>query len=419
MKTLIKLSTATFLKLNSSAGAYNESTDDSERIYGDGTNSSIGPQINTYYFDKKALIEIAKTQYFGQLADTRTMPKHYGKKIKQYLYLPLLDDRNINDQGIDATGATIANGNLYGSSKDIGTIAGKIPTLTEHGGRVNRVGFKRIEVEGTMAKFGFFDEYSQESIDFDTDSQLQMHIRRESTRGANEITEAQLQIDLINAAGVIRFGGAATIDAEITGESTDVISIPTYEGLMKLGITLDDNKTPKTTKIITGSRLIDTKTIDGARYIYIGSEMIPTLRRMKDLHNEKAFIDARHYAAAGTLAKGEIGAVDQFRFILVPEMFHWSGAGATETAANAGYRATGGNYDIFPMLVVGSDSFTTIGFQTNGKKVKWKINHKTPMDNVNTLDPYGETGFYSIKWYYGFMVQRPERIALYKTVAEI
>ena len=241
----IKLSQATFLTAMSASAAFNDSTNDSERIYGDGTNSSIGSQINTYYYDKKALIEIAKEQYFGQLADTTSMPKHMGKKIKKYLYLPLLDDRNINDQGIDATGATIANGNLYGSSKDIGTITGKIPTLTEHGGRVNRVGFKRIEVEGTMAKFGFFDEYSQESIDFDTDSQLQMHIRRESTRGANEITEAQLQVDLLNAAGVIRFGGAATQDTELTGESTDVISVPTYEGLMKLGITLDDNKCPK------------------------------------------------------------------------------------------------------------------------------------------------------------------------------
>jgi len=415
----IKLSTATYLSAMSASAAFNTSTGDSERIYGDGTNSSIGPQINTYYYDKKALIEMAKEQFFGQLADTKSMPKHFGKKIKQYLYLPLLDDRNINDQGIDATGATIANGNLYGSSKDIGTIVGKIPTLTEHGGRVNRVGFKRIEVEGTLSKFGFFDEYTQESLDFDTDPQLQMHIRRETTRGANEMTEAQLQVDLINAAGVTRFGGSATQDNEITGESTGVISLPTYEGLMKMGITLDDNKAPKNTKLISGSRLIDTKTIDGARYIYIGSELIPTLRRMKDLHGEKAFVDARQYAAAGTLAKGEIGAIDQFRFILVPEMLHWAGKGAAATAANAGYRETAGKYDIFPMLTVGSGSFTTIGFQTNGKKVKWKINHKAPSSNVNTLDPYGETGFYSIKWYYGFMALRPEWISCYKVVAEV
>ena len=64
-----------------------------------------------------------------------THRKHYGRKIKKYHYLPLLDDRNVNDQGIDATGAYISNGNLYGSSKDIGYISGKIPTLTEHGGR--------------------------------------------------------------------------------------------------------------------------------------------------------------------------------------------------------------------------------------------------------------------------------------------
>jgi N4-gp56 family major capsid protein len=153
--------------------------------------------------------------------------------------------------------------------------------------------------------------------------------------------------------------------------------------------------------------------------MYVGSEMLPTLRRMKDLHGEKAFVDARFYAAAGTLAAGEFGAIDQFRFILVPEMFHWAGKGKAETAANAGYRATGGFYDVFPMLCVGAESFTTIGFQTNGKKVKWKIQHKAPSDNLSTWDPYAETGFYSIKWYYGFMVQRPERIALYKVVAEI
>jgi N4-gp56 family major capsid protein len=227
MKATFKISNAEVLRSLSISADFNDSTNDSERIYGDGTNSSIGPQLNTYYYDKKALIEIAKEQYFGQLADVTSMPKHYGKTIKKYHYLPLLDDRNINDQGIDATGATIADGNLYGSSKDIGTIVSKLPTLTEHGGRVNRVGFKRIEIQGTMAKFGFFDEYSQESLDFDTDAELQMHIRRETLRGANEMTEAQLQVDLLNSAGVIRFGGDATQDSEITGESTDVISIPT------------------------------------------------------------------------------------------------------------------------------------------------------------------------------------------------
>ena len=198
--------------------------------------SSVGPQISNAYYQKKALIEAAKEQYFGQLADVTSMPKNMGKKIKRYHYLPLLDDANINDQGIDAAGATIANGNLYGSSKDIGTISGKLPVLSENGGRVNRVGFKRKEIEGTIEKFGFFDEYTQESLDFDTDADLLQHVNREMLAGANEITEDALQIDLINAAGIVKYAGNATSNATVGAD--DLVS---YRDLMHLAIDLDNN----------------------------------------------------------------------------------------------------------------------------------------------------------------------------------
>jgi len=454
--------------------------------------SSIGSQTRTDMYQKKALIEMKREQFFGQLADVTSMPKNMGKKIKRFHYLPLLDDRNINDQGIDAAGVTTTrevtitqangdgelmyfvgegandgaaltaaqnlivaywttigvfltnyattkaqqegltpawvitegvgvaeSGNLYGSSKDIGTITGKLPALSETGGRVNRVGFKRIELEGNIEKFGFFDEYTQESLDFDSDAELEMHITREALMGANELTEDALQIDLLNGAGVIRYAGIATTTTEITGVLANTPSVVSYEDLMRLGIDLDNNRTPKKTKIITGSRMVDTKTIDAARYMYIGSELIPSIKRMKDLHANEAFIAVQRYAAAGSVAVGEIGSVDAFRIIVVPEMLHWAGAGAAE-GTNDGYRATGGNYDVFPMLVVGDGSFTTIGFQTDGKTVKFKITHKKPgTETADYNDPYGEIGFYSIKWYYGTMILRPERIALIKCVAEL
>jgi len=166
--------------------------------------------------------------------------------------------------------------------------------------------------------------------------------------------------------------------------------------------------------------MIDTAVVVAARYVYTGSEMIPTIRRMKDLHNNQAFIGVQHYGDAGTIARAEIGSIDQWRFIVVPEMMNWESAGADETASNAGYRATAAKYDVFPMLAVGSGSFTTIGFQTDGKSVKFKINHKKPGANTaDRTDPYGETGFYSIKWYYGTMILRPEWIAVMKVVAEL
>ena len=379
-----------------------------------GSPSSIGSQFSNFYYQKQALIEARKEQYFSQLADVTSMPKNMGKTIKRYHYIPLLDDAIINDQGIDASGATIANGNLYGSSKDIGTIPGKLPVLSETGGRVNRVGFKRKELEGTFEKFGFFDEYTQESMDFDSDAELMQHINREMINGANEITKDALQIDLLNAAGVIRYAGNATSNATIGAD--DVVS---YGDIMRLSIDLDNNRCPKKTTVITGTRMIDTKVIPACRVMYIGSELLPTLRGLKDQHNEPAFIPVEKYAAGGTVLNGEAGSIDAFRVIVVPEMLKWAGAGA-DASGSATHYETGDKFDVFPMLVVGDQSFTTIGFQTDGKTVKFKIFHKKPGEaTADRNDPYGETGFMSIKWYYGFMVLRPERIALIKTAATL
>ena len=379
-----------------------------------GTPSSLGNQFNTFHYIKQALIEARKEQYFSQLADTTSMPKNMGKKIRRYHYIPLLDDANINDQGIDAAGVTIANGNLYGSSKDVGTITDKLPVLSETGGRVNRVGFKRKELEGSFEKFGFFDEYTQESMDFDTDAELLQHINREMLNGANEITEDALQIDLLNSAGVIRYAGGATQNSEIDG--TDLVE---FGDLMRLSIDLDNNRTPKHTKMITGTRMVDTATIQGARALYCGSELIPTLKGMKDLHGNPAFISIEKYAAGGQTLTGEIGTIDQFRIIIVPEMLKWAGAGAAANG-DALHYTSNDKFDVFPMLVIGSESFTTIGFSTDGKSVKFKIYHKKPGEQTaDRNDPYGETGFMSIKWYYGFMVLRPERIGLIKTAAKI
>ena len=464
-----------------------------------GTPSTIGPQIVNEYYQKQALIEARKEQYFSQLANVTTMPKNMGKKIKLYHYIPMLDDQNLNDQGIDAAGVTITgtqryvtfpaltftvanagkaaaaaavndnidnngvaatiatagadgsggsglatitltkrqikyateaksdavvalnagvtvqvgSGNLYGSSKDIGTISGKLPALSETGGRVNRVGFKRKELEGTFEKFGYFDEYTKDSVDFDSDADLYQHINREMINGANEITEDALQIDLLTSAGVLRYAGTATSAATLND------TVVSYGDLMRLSIDLDNNRTPKQTTVITGTRMVDTKTIPSGRVMYVGSELLPTLKAMKDLHNNPAFISVEKYAAGTTTLTGEVGAIDQFRLVVVPEMMKWAGAGADASGTSTCYE-TNNRYDVFPMLCVGEASFTTIGFQTDGKGVKFNILHKAPGEaTADRNDPYGETGFTSIKWFYGFMVLRSERIGLIKTAAKL
>lgn len=466
-----------------------------------GIASDIGPQFNTFFWHRKAIIDAKKDMYFTPLADVISMPKHMGKTIKVFQYVPLLDERNVNDQGIDAAGvtmalteylvnfpsatlvvanagkvaaaaaindnvgatlvatagadgsagsgfatlalvgkltakylnvtkanavtalnlgatATIAYGNLYGSSKDVGTIAGRLPMLSETGGRVNRVGFKRLERSGSINKMGMFTEFTKDSFDFDTDEDLYGHMSRELVQGATQLSEAVLQIDLLNAAGVTVFTGAATSNATISGEGIlGVASVVDYDDLMRLSTILDNNRTPKQTKVIAGSLMTDTKTVSSGRIMYVGSELESIIRTMVDPFANAAFIPVHQYADAGTIMNGEIGTVGMFKIIVVPEMLNWSGAGAT-VGSNPGYRATNGKYDVYPMLVVGDGAFTTIGFQSDGKTMKFKIITKMPGDaTADRNDPYGEMGLSSIKWWYGFMGMRPERLALVKTVA--
>ena len=400
----------------------------------DGLKSSIdsanSDQMNTFLWLKKALIEARKEQFFMPLATAINMPKHMGKAVKVYEYVPLLDDRNVNSQGIDAAGATIQNGNLYGSSKDIGTITSMLPTLTENGGRVNRVGYTRLQREGSIHKFGFFYEFTQEALSFDSDDGLKDHLARELVTGAHKLTEDVLQKDLLAAAATVLFAGVATADNEITGEEVPLspsvmapASIVDFKNLTRLDQILTDNRTPKQTKVITGSRLTDTKTLPSGRVMYTGSELMPLLRTMRDAFGQPAFIAVQHYADAANVLNGEEGAIGPFRIIQVPEMLHWAGAGAA-VVSNPGYRSTivSGieHYDVFPLLVVGDDSFSTIGFQTDGKTVKFDITTKMPgAATADRNDPYGESGFSSIKWYYGILIKRPERLALIKTVAPI
>ncbi len=458
--------------------------------------SSVGPQFNTHFWDRKSLMDATEEMYFSPLADAKSMPKHFGKELKVFYYVPLLDELNVNDQGIDAngvarvpgtftvtfpvTGITVANagsaaavtaindnvnsatgtaevvasdaaddsggsgltligmttnvvqyadetdadaaitaagagvkqenvGSLYGGSRDVGTILGKMPTLTENGGRVNRVGFTRLERKGEIQEHGFFMEWTEDSLMFDTDSELYGHLSREMLRGANEIYEDLLQADLLNAADVKIYPDAATSVAEVSGESGAVTLLDVGD-LKRLSVILDDNRTPKKTTIIKGSRMTDTRVISASRIGYIGSELQIMFSDWND------FVPVEKYADAATLMNGEIGAIPtaHIRLIVVPQMMRWQGVGAAEST-NGGYQATGGRYDVAPLLVIGNEAFATIGLQgmTGKGKAKFRIIVKKPGEKTaDRTDPYGKIGFSSIKFFYGFIKLRGERMAV-------
>jgi len=400
-------------------------------------------QLNPFYYDRQAIVEANKKAYIGQLSGTRNQPKNAGKEIKKHIIIPVLDDRNINDQGIDAAGVVMdstlwtsitaagvvaydnadeaaaitaagvdgtvkqTSGNLYGSSKDIATVSALTPVISETGGRVNRIGFSREIITSTLENYGFFYEFTKDDLNFDSDAKLKSHLYRESGKAAGEMTEKSLMVDLINGAGIEIFSGSKSSVATIAAGD-----YPTLAELRAMTKVLNANQCPTDTAMITGSRNIDTKVVGNARYAYTSDDMIIILQdTMNATTSKHAWAYVEEYAdgakfAKSNIAKGEVGKIEKVRFIEHPEMLIQENKGAA-------------NIDVHPILYIGSGSFTQVGFQSNGGKGKFEIITKMPGKEIANRDnPYGKVGFSSNNYFYGILIERPDWLGvLYGSVA--
>jgi N4-gp56 family major capsid protein len=425
------------------------------------TNSTIGVQINDKFWSRAAVTEAKKSKTFSQLGDKLTQPKGFGDTIVKYHEIPILDDRNINDQGIDANGVKVipgvwyayapdgtrvttganadggtgfltreqaltaanavggriasGNGNLFGSSKDILVQNGAFPLLTEEGGAINKVGMKRHLIEAKVEEFGFAMTFTKKSLDMDTERGLLARYSREIGIAQGDIREAQIRNSLIGASEQNRvFAGTATSLATVTEADT-----LTFADLRLMDKALKDARCPKSTKLIDGSTKYGTTTVGKARYVYVGQEALPTLEDMT--HNGKnVWQPVEDYAAAGTIAADEIGRISAFRFIEVEQMPHYAGQGASAaTSTGIVYESLGADgtnhYDVFPVLFVGSGSFATVGFEGDVARVT------TVMPKADAYNDYfGKRGAVSISWYYGIMFLQPSwirQIACAMTIA--
>jgi len=417
---------------------------DTPQIYNKGTDvdpSTIdGPgqaQLSPFYYDRQAIIEANKKAFIGQLSGVRNQPKHMGKEIKKHLIIPMLDDRNINDQGIDASGAILVStewtsitatgvvkydnadeaaaitaagvdgtvkqtsGNLYGSSKDVGTVTALTGVISETGGRVNRVGFSREVITSTLENYGFFYEFTADDLNFDSDAKLYSHLHREAGKAAGEMVEKSLMADLLNGAGIkIYTDGAANLAAVA---ATKLVTLAEIRQMTKV---LNANNCPTDTTIISGSRNIDTKVVASARYAYTTDDMVTVLEDVMNATTGKhAWAYVEEYAdgakyAKSNIARGEVGKIAKVRFIEHPEMLIQENKGA-------------GAIDVHPILFVGSGSFTQIGFQSNGNSTKFEIITKKPGKEIaDRQNPYGKVGFCSNNYWYGILIERPDWIGV-------
>lgn len=283
-------------------------------------------QLRQAHYDKKAIIDIKDEMILSQMSGTMSQPKNQGKEVVKHRYIAVLDDQNeVANSGLDALGNP-SNGNLYGSSRGMGFINGKMPDLGEDSERQNKISFSRKEVRGSIVNRGVFYEWTKDEMNFDSDPKLKSHITTEAVRAANQINEDILASELINGAGITYYAGNASSVSTI-----DKSSIPTLQDLIRIDTQLDNNKCPKDTKIIAGSTFEDTRTVQAARFMFISPDVKMEFMSIKALNGtDDAFVPVEQYAKADkngkyvTAIHGEIGKVGPFRIVVHPKMVRYS-----------------------------------------------------------------------------------------------
>lgn len=109
-----------------------------------------------------------------------------------------------------------------------------------------------------------------------------------------------------------------------------------------------------------------------------------------DIRALDGFVPTSKYGSRKTIHPYEIGTVENVRFITHPRVVPFSGAGAA--VGSTGLRSTGGNIDVYPILVFGEDWYGKLAPKGQNMPTP-KVILPSSLDSGNPLGRHGSAGW--------------------------
>lgn len=430
-----------------------------DRATGDSTH---GQNTVIHYYDKAGVKAANAIAVYAQWADRRSMPLKMGTTYKVSKWLHIYDRQFDPDNQHGGTDADFA-AKGYLTARAVGDVSSGLANdaaLAEGAGAVNKRSIKKITIETNFARYGEMIDYTDE-VEMFAEDMVQVHYREELGLLANRRAEDLIQLDMLSTPTQM-FGGTATelkevgdldADTETDGTNDDRCRV-TYDLIRRAVRLLVRNRAMKNTSIVTGSTKVDTRTVNKAFYAIIGPEVkfdledvVRSTGATAADNTDYVYVPAYKYADASNLAEGEVGAMNDVRFIESESALVYAGQGsatapaaaddtytgtlattlfADETAVIAARGATAQvwdraddqwensgattpalrYYDVFPILFPTKGSFATVGLKGHGKI---KFNAQAP-SKIELSNPYGTQGFFSYNMWYAGIILREERL---------
>ena len=192
---------------------------------------------------------------------------------------------------------------------------------------------------------------------------------------------------VLKACTNVYFGGAGTTRATTNGQLT-------LSMVRKITRNLAANHAEMVTEVLAGGKDYGSSPVEGGFFVYGHTDLAPDIRDMP------GFTKAVEYAS-GTPMPNELGAVENFRFILSPELVPILDGGATVASAPGFESSLGVNSDVYQFIVCAADAWSQIAVRGMSSI---KPTYIEPGE-VSKSDPHGQRGYSGAIWWKAALIE--------------
>lgn len=237
------------------------------------------------------------------------------------------------------------------------------------------------DVTSTLAQYGSWIPFTDVIMDTHEDDNLKQMTMLAGEQAA--LTKERIVWNALIGGSNVVYSGTATQRSEVIAP-VDLNDFRLVTRALKVAVA------KPITKMIDASANIATQPVAPAYVAFAHSNM------EQDLRNITGFIPREQYSnTTKLLSEQEIGKLEDIRFILSPHFTFFPGAGG---AAGAGVlRDAANNADVYPIVVIGQESFAVTPLKGADSA---RVGVKNPKMAESYEDPLGQRGFVSWKMWF-------------------